>query len=651
MIHVPLSLIVTLLFLLFSGSGLYAATNTLEHTPGLLESLEKLIEINQDIYKKLLQKANTNVLKYDDLKKIETKNLSIHPDFLNIIIFNSDEKYLSLVEGEQAECLLYSLMENRLLNVAGGIVSQVILNIKKNDKLIIGVSQLDDFLKYIQEKQCYAFKQISSVFGPEQYLQTLKQTQKLIPSTRNQCQKIMQDWKINFHLPYFCKMVETIKTGESLDQRFKGNPSAYNQLSPQQNLILKEAASYKRNLSVLDKSYFKNVCENIDDPEKFCNIYLSENIWDQVIRGEKPDYLMKYKCRDLLNKETITSKDYPRCKEIMETTPEVCTKAGMLQFPSLYPKPNCHEIARAYKHSHLNIDYQDCPGRVDFESVINISRKLSHLFPSLRYSTPETCEFETYQTFAETVINEEDEDIVWPLQFCFKNLASSVEECLEFIPGHHPNHPKTEEKVLASILSKIKGASVGEICKKVSAEIYNPLLLEYKNGCYIVIDSKKCNGLNCQPIIYYRGKEVTDIKYLSDISFEYFPINYLKEKHSVNNILKKNFPILINRIYDLNILKNYFKENPNGIIYGIGCVQDILPQFFKTKTLHDCSPIPFIIDGYDKNQENILLSIRTSIDDLHSPRLIDWNFVFNAVSNFKELQPMDTWTLYGFRKK
>ncbi|OFZ45992.1 MAG: hypothetical protein A2381_00340 [Bdellovibrionales bacterium RIFOXYB1_FULL_37_110] len=651
MTHASLSLIVNLLFLLLSRGRLYAATNTLEHTPGVLESLEKLIDTNQDIYKKLLQKANTNILKYNDLKKVETKNLSIHPDFLNIIIFNSDEKYLSLIEGEQAECLLYSLMENRLLNVAGGIVTQVILRIRKNDKSIIGVAPLDDFLKYIQEKQCYAFKQISSVFEPEQYLQTLNQTKKPIPSSKTLCHKIMQDWKKNFHLPYFCKMIETMRIGDSLDQKIKGNPSANTQLNDQQNIILKEASSYKRNLSVLDKSYFKSVCENIDKPEKFCNIYLSENVWDQVIRGEKPDYLMKYKCRDVLNKETITAKDYPKCKEIMETTPEICTKAGMLQFPSLYPKPNCHEIARAYKNSHLNIDYQDCPGKVDFESVINISRKLSHLFPFFRHSTSASCEFETYQAFAETVMNEEDEDIVWPLQFCFKNLASSIEECLEFIPGHHPDHPKSEEKVLALILSKTKGASVSETCKKVNTEIYNPLLLEYKNGCYIVIDSKKCNGINCQPTIFYRGKQVTDIKYLSDISFEYFPINYLKEKYSVNNILKKNFPIIINRIYDLNILKNYFKEYPSGIIYGIGCVQDILPQFFKTKALNDCSPIPFIIDGYDKNQENILLSIRTSIDDLHSPRLIDWNFIFNAVSNFKELQPINTWTLYGFRKK
>jgi len=651
MIYASFPFIVNLLFLLFSGSNLYAATNPLEYTPGLMESLEKLIDINQDIYKKLLQKANTNILKYDDLKKIESKHLTIHPDFLNIIIFNSDEKYLSLIGGEQAECLLYALMENRLLNVGGGIVSQVILAIKKNDKPTIGVSPLEDFLKYIQEKQCYAFKQISSVFTPEQYLQTLNHTKKLIPSNKSQCQKIMLDWKNNFHLPYFCKMIETIKTGDLLSQRIKSNPSAYNQLSTQQSLILKEASAYKRNLTVLDKSYFKNVCENIDNPEKFCNIYLSENVWDQVIRGEKPDYLMKYKCRDLLDKETITTRDYPRCKEIMETTPEICTQAGMLQFPSLYPKPNCHEIASAYKNSRLNIDYQDCPGKVDFESVINVSRKLSHLFPSFRHSSTQTCEFETYQAFAETVINEEDEDIIWPLQFCFKNLASSVEECLEFIPGHHPNHPKTEEKVLALILSKTKGASASETCKKVSTEIYNPILLEYKNGCYIVIDSKKCNGINCQPTIYYRGKEITDIKYSSAISFEYFPINYLKEKHSINNILKKNFPIIINRIYDLNILKNYFKENPIGIIYGIGCVQDILPQFFKTRTLHDCTPVPFIIDGYDKNQENILLSIRTSIDDLHSPRLIDWNFVFNAVSNFKELQPMNTWTLYGFRKK
>ena len=59
--------------------------------------------------------------------------------------------------------------------------------------------------------------------------------------------------------------------------------------------------------------------------------------------------------------------------------------------------------------------------------------------------------------------------------------------------------------------------------------------------------------------------------------------------------------------------------------------------------------LPFIVDGVLKENNNMLLVTRTSIDDIHSPRLIPWNWVFTGIMKYQRLQPLNQWTLYGIK--
>jgi hypothetical protein len=50
-----------------------------------------------------------------------------------------------------------------------------------------------------------------------------------------------------------------------------------------------------------------------------------------------------------------------------------------------------------------------------------------------------------------------------------------------------------------------------------------------------------------------------------------------------------------------------------------------------------------------KGEETWLVT-RLSIDDLHTPRMVSWPSIFNAVSAYQEIHPMNTWTFYGIKK-
>ncbi len=103
-------------------------------------------------------------------------------------------------------------------------------------------------------------------------------------------------------------------------------------------------------------------------------------------------------------------------------------------------------------------------------------------------------------------------------------------------------------------------------------------------------------------------------------------------------------------IKNLTDLKFYLDKMPNGIIHGVGCIEDLIPEEFYRTTINQCHPMPFIIDGHTLKNNETWIVLRSSIDDLHSPRLILWHNIFNAVSAHQEMHPLNSWTLYGIKK-
>jgi hypothetical protein len=88
------------------------------------------------------------------------------------------------------------------------------------------------------------------------------------------------------------------------------------------------------------------------------------------------------------------------------------------------------------------------------------------------------------------------------------------------------------------------------------------------------------------------------------------------------------------------------KQNSKAIIHGVGCAEDILPHFFQKNSLNQCRPLPFIIDGTIENDDKVSLIVRTAIDDIQAPRIIDWNYIFNAIKQYSEYHPRKIWSLH-----
>src|SRR5690606_6776604 len=109
-------------------------------------SLEGLIKIHREQFDKVAQAAaaNPNVL----FGREDLKDIRLNPYFLRSLIFSSSSQLVEVVKKD--ECLLYSMLENRLLRGARGDIDEVIVDIELADgKIQTGMVTRADFLTAI----------------------------------------------------------------------------------------------------------------------------------------------------------------------------------------------------------------------------------------------------------------------------------------------------------------------------------------------------------------------------------------------------------------------------------------------------------------------------------------------------------------------
>ncbi len=646
--------LLTLKFLIFiscvTGNNILANTKKTpeDGPPGILESINNFVHINREHFTKAMKSANAYRIKRNDLKEI--KEIAISTPFIKTILFNSDSKYINMISGNNGLCNFYALMENNLLKTTNGLINDVLIDIitKNKIKKTVLVSK-KILLEHIYKTRCFKNKSVSTIFNSTNYLKTINSIKFKIPKNRNECQKIFDEWKTHLYLPYICKFPESISLSRKIREKIKRNRNYQTTLSALQRAITSSGRRYEKQIPLFQQTYMENLCRHIESPDKFCNTYLSPGFWEEIVRGEKPLYYMQHRCKLLLRNNKLDTNKLRQCIKLMNDDINRCTTLGITQYPSFFPKPDCKTMEKALSVSRLKTSYQDCPGRIDYENIVNINRILEHFSDDKKSTNPSACVYETMEDFANIVISATN-NLIWPLKICYINPVDNKNKCESYIPGQHPSSSLAEQKVMAKILNRIKGSSYKEDCKIIDKTQYNPFLLQYKNGCFIVVDKMKCTGFNCPKNIYFRGKIITGIKYEGKLRFEYFPNSYMHEKNSMDHIIRQKFALKSNRIPNLTILTNFLKNNPNAIIHGVGCAENLLPRFFRSHTLSDCSPTPFIIDGVFDNTNELLLSVRTPMDDVHTPRLIMWNKIFAAITGFQRIHPLNTWMLYGIRK-
>lgn len=611
--------------------------------PGVIEGLSSIVQNTREQLQKEYQELFSSG-KIENAPGLELiKSAKISDLFLRSLFLHSEKKYLEMIN--LSDCHLFALIENRLLKSAVGPVDYIIMEANGTKFLVNHKSYVEQNYKY----KCQGYSQYSKIFNDKNLKKTVLSLSFPIPKKRSDCETILEDWKKNDTLPYLCKVPDIIEKGKTaLLIKQKTSKSDLRKIRTL-NQAIASSDFYTKEIPFFQRSYLKNLCDGVEKQDLFCSPYLASDAWTKILNGEIPQEYLSFKCTNLFGKDSntkLTQNQLSTCAKRMKEEPSLCTTKSANGYPSLFPRPNCNLISNAINHSRLSVKYHDCPAQIDNGSVTNIHRIIAHYLEPSISSTPESCQAEANYSLL-NLNNDAKNPDGWPLRICYNDKIEGKEVCREYIPGSLGKTDISEEKVVTKILARIASLPSSVKCKVLSEGTYNPALLEYKNGCFIVFNENKCSNSYCPKKIYIDEEEHKGLRYTGNTSFDYIPNSWKDQKKSGITMMEEAYKLRSKKLRNLTELEVFLRQKKERIIHGIACAQDILPRFFKRKVFNHCTPLPFLIDGLIKDGDNMLLVMRSSIDDLHSPRLVPWNWVFTGVMKYQSHQPLKQWSLYG----
>ncbi|MBP9673846.1 MAG: hypothetical protein KBD63_02025, partial [Bacteriovoracaceae bacterium] len=336
------------------------------------------------------------------------------------------------------------------------------------------------------------------------------------------------------------------------------------------------------------------------------------------------------------------------CLKNFKENPESCHALSFSHPAELLPHQNCENLSLSLKNSVIKKGIDDCPALIDNEALVNTARIYSFFKqPQKSADFPFSCAFNDSKIFSDLV---EPESIrsAWDLKICFENKALRTQECHASLWGTNPESLLSEEKILGKIVSRMLGSSEPIKCEIVESSSFNPLLLEYRTGCFALYDKKNCTATFCPKKIINNQKEISGIKYQGNIHFDYLPTNLKTEQYSIQSLLHKKLLLKSKEITNFSELKFIFSGNKKTLVHGVGCAEDLLPFHFKRDALGGCKAMPFIISGIVEQGEKAQgIILHTSIESLAMPRIVHFQYLFSAVKNYQDIHPLTLWSLYA----
>ena len=627
------------------------AAETNEKFPGIIESLESLIDVDRSNYSKKMQIIAKSPKLGVDLNKIS--NQEIDPDFIQSVVFHSDKKALSMMG--QNPCAFYALLETNLLKNSSGPVTDVMIRYPSDKDYQYALVPKNDFTEKIYRNTCQDNPKLKIKYQTFKIAETINSLPIPAPQIESECSSIILKWQKNPEMPYLCDVIDVISKGEKAQADLMklggSDPRARQDLVNQ----LQVATTYSKQISPEKLTYFKNLCNNLGSEESFCRTYFNQSYWNKALGREGVKADLEKRCQNILNKVTLEPNDFINCVNKLNKDHDLCHYEKATNHNSLTPKPSCDQLSKALNVSRLFRDYSDCPSYAGSEGIINVGRVLFHISDDYRKNfvvksdNPTLCFSKATAAFAKINLDFELTE-AWGASACYQDKINEREACFPTIMGSHPNSDFSEEKVIHKILMNTKGAEKNGSCEVLSLNEYNPALLKYRYGCYLVYDPALCNGIYCPKKIIFNERPITHITYKYGTNFDYFPNTIAKERYAFTGLIDNQLKISTSRITNVTTLRFYLNQSPTYLIHGIGCAEDLLPSFFQKKAMNSCSPISFIVDGLLEKSGRASLIVRTSLDDLHSPRTIDWNLVFSAVKEYQEFHPLKIWGLYVIKK-
>ncbi|MDB9786609.1 hypothetical protein OAB57_00765 [Bacteriovoracaceae bacterium] len=626
------------LFIIFVLSAkLHAAkTHTLPIIPGIIESVESSIKIQNELLSELYLEATKVQLTKSDWSKIV--NIKIDPIFLSNIIFNSDKRFFHLVKFNT--CSFYSLIKNDFLKISSGKLNYLIINFSFNGEHILrkAVVTNEQYLNHVYKSSCFKNIDLQRQYSKESFVKRIQSLVFLDPSPNNSCTKIYQDWLKNKDTPHLCRIDDYIRSIKKPNHR---------------KSIVQSLGSYR-------VAYISNLCKNLDSSERFCNHFSSNDFWHKTFKENKNLHLLENRCKTLI--KGFTSEQTIECVKKLVNNSDLCHFNGASAYTHLTPKPNCANISQALHNSKYRAKMTDCPAKIGNEAITNISRIIGH-FDSTQI-TENNCVAFAYNELS-SLIHSYGHPTNWHYKICHKEIFENGVKCLPYAPGNftslqitkHPNlktvssnienEGLSESLVLRKVMSRLVPMNKTDKCEVTTTKEFRPLRPKYQRGCYAVYQQKHCIAENCDRKIFYDGRENTNIIFLSGFINGYFPYSLKQEKKSLINTLSNKYIYKKSQMENFTQVKSIFERHPQTIIHGVACAEDLLPYFFSGKTINACKPLPFIILGQFRKHSTNFVTFISAIDNINSPRILTWNRVFHSIKKFTNLFPIKLWNLYA----
>jgi hypothetical protein len=597
--------------------------------PGMIQTFEKLIQIDGAKFTKRLSDLTRVGRVLEGAEKVSS--LELEPDFLNSIVLHSDPGYLRLASTHK--CRFYETILTDLLRDHEGKIKNVLMTYVEKDVRQSAVVSKKDFLTKVVNQECPETQGMIAQFQIKTLDQTLKNTNFEIPTGVDQCRNIHVNWVNNPKTPFLCQIHEymkEVKTGG-------GDPKDLSQRRAIARIL-------NDKLTLVQKDYLENLCGHLDDEEAFCDEFLNVSFWTKVAAGYEDKIYAEDICRQVVNSSLLSETQYSACLSRLKKEKDLCLYPGGRN-SSLVPQPDCDQLSLALNHSSLKASFKDCPGNSDQLVITNMGRILSHFMGDMPIFEGPCSASSAGRTY---VFNRDfNNDENWGLEACYDDQLAEREVCAKTFFGKFGNEPESYGNVVAGILKKTRGADQSLTCEMVDSEDYNPLLLRFKAGCFVIYEREKCFISRCEHKILYNDRKIDFIKLKNQATLAYFPTSVREERFSQHYLLTRDYKKNGRTMNNLSSIKTYWKSHGNGIIHGVGCAEELLPSFFKAQTINQCTPLPFILSGMLTDKDRVVFVTRTAVDSLQAPRLVSWSSVFSAVKTYQRTHPLKLWTMYA----
>gem|GEM_PF-7115037 len=567
---------------------------------GYKEALKKLLEINQFATKDFKFLDLTLKKSYQFNKKVY--DYRINKDYLNSVLFELSphlSKYVS-----KRPCSLLELIEQGILNKDKDNVvvldrinrrSQSIRQFKADSKVA---------LKALFKTQCKNIG-LEYKFSKYKFNQFLKKSFFTQKSDYSSCVNDFRNFSNNSDFIENLQMSkQSIKIWSSMTKSTRKQSS----LSLPMSKVI-DFYQYAVNGKKLCRQYSQTIAQPKNFPE------IKEKFIKPICQKSFKNSGERKKCIREFHK--------------LRSTCELFQNAS-----SILPHDSCEQHIRR-----LSFSKKISPATTCWPKIWSESRKLAYyLFTHFSKEHSMSCDLENYVAFIDFL---SDGAFETPMgsQVCYEHRFTKIEHCKNtfFVDSKHPSSIK---EVLGNILSTQKIIPKSMKCNFVNE---NKIILtsQANNGCQITYLPALCSLNKCPLKIFINGKRSNyDLKFKYNFKFSFLSRRKSKNLNTFIDIIKRRFKLKQTFIQNTTLLKKKMNE---GIIYGISCLEDLLPTKYPRQTFAQCNATSFTILGITPETK---LITQLMIEDINFTRELSWEQIKQGVNNFSE-QSKTRWTLYA----